>query len=61
LYEINQTGRINILPVFFSASMKKPVYLMYTGPGREDENGIVTKDPDEPMMSEKISMRKKAK
>ena len=40
---------------------EKPVYLMYTGPGRGDENGIVTKDPDEPMMSEKISKGKKAK
>jgi hypothetical protein len=40
---------------------EKPVYLAYTGADRGDENGILTRDPDEPMQSEKNVRRKKEK
>jgi hypothetical protein len=40
---------------------EKPVYLIYTGPGPQDENGLITKDPDETIQATKAQKAKRGK
>ena len=40
---------------------EKPVYLVYTGPGLQDENGLITKDPDETIQATKAQKAKRSK
>ena len=40
---------------------EKPLYLVYTGPGSQDENGLVTKDPGETVRATKAQKAKRSK